>query len=207
MISITLIIIIINVVVSFMAFNNATLFQKSLMNPFMIFKKNEYWRFITSGFIHGSYVHLGFNMFTFYFFGQVVERVFGQVIGPGSILLFIFFYLSALIISDLPVAWKRRDQINYNSLGASGAVAAMVFASIIYFPMNEIYIFGIIGIKGFILGIIYIIYSYTQGKKMSDNINHEAHLYGAIYGVLFAIIIHPHAVKGFIEQISHYSLF
>lgn len=194
-------------VVSFAAFNNASLFQKSLMNPFMVFKKNEYWRLITSGFIHGSYIHLGFNMFTFYFFGRLVEIVFSQIIGSGSSLIFILFYLSAIIISDLPGAWKRRNQINYNSLGASGAVSAMVFASIIYFPVEKIYLFGIIGIPGFILGVFYLLYSYFQGKNMSDNINHEAHLYGAAYGVIFSIAIFPGAIPRFIDEISRFRLF
>lgn len=207
MISITVLIIIVTVAISLAAFNNAAIFQKSLMNPFMVFKKNQYWRLISSGFIHGSYIHLGFNMFTFYFFGRVVEQVFGQVLGGAGYLVFILFYLSALVISDLPTAWKHKDQINYNSLGASGAVSAMVFASIIYFPLNKIYLFGIIGIPGFILGILYVLYSYFQGKNMSDNINHDAHLYGAVYGAVFAILIYPPALADFFAQISEFKLF
>lgn len=207
MISITVLIIIVTVGISLAAFNRAEVFQKSLMNPFMVFHKKQYWRLITSGFIHGSYIHLGFNMFTFYFFGSLVEQVFGQILGGWGIVVFILFYLSAIVISDLPVAWKKKDQINYNSLGASGAVSAMVFASIIYFPLNKIYLFAIIGIPGFILGILYILYSYFQGKNMSDNINHEAHLYGAVYGAIFSILVYPPAAPGFVEQILNFRIF
>ncbi|REE01590.1 rhomboid family intramembrane serine protease [Marinoscillum furvescens] len=207
MISLTTLIIIVTVAISLLAFSNAEVFQKSLMNPFMVFKKNQYWRFVTSGFIHGSYIHLGFNMFTFYFFGRVVEQVFMQLYGGMGAVLFILFYLSAIVISDLPVAWKKKDQLNYNSLGASGAVSAMVFASILYFPLNDICLYGILCLPGFILGTIYIVYSYYQGRNISDNINHEAHLYGAIYGAVFAIAMYPASAKGFIDQVSTYSIF
>ncbi|MEQ8469940.1 MAG: rhomboid family intramembrane serine protease [Marinoscillum sp.] len=205
--SITIIIIAITVVVSISAFNNAEIFQKCLMNPFMVSKKGQYWRLITSGFVHGSFIHLGFNMFTFYFFGRVVEQVFGQILGASGSIVFILFYLSALIVSDLPTVLKNRNNVNYNTLGASGAVSAVVFASILYFPLEKIYLFGIIGFPGFILGIFYILYSYFQGKNMSDNINHDAHLYGAVYGAVFGIIVYPASASGFVEQISSYSFF
>lgn len=193
--------------VSLLAFNNSEIFQKSLMNPYMVFHRKQYWRLLSSGFIHGSYIHLGFNMFTFYFFGRVVEQVFGEVLGTTGSIIFILFYLSAIIISDLPSAWKKRNLVNYNSLGASGAVSAMVFASILYFPTNDICLYGILCLPGFILGTLYVVYSYFRGKNMSDNINHEAHLYGAIYGLVFGLIIYPPAAPAFIEQISNYSFF
>lgn len=205
--SVTLIIIAITVLISLRALNSGELLQKWMMNPYMVFHRNQYWRLITSGFIHGSFIHLGFNMFTFYFFGRAVEMEFAKKFGPTGIGIFILFYISAIIISDLPGAWKKKDQINYNSLGASGAVSAMVFASIIYYPLRNIYLFAAIPIPGFLLGIVYIVYSYFQGKNMSDNINHEAHLYGAVYGIVFAILIDPSSALGFVQQISTFSLF
>lgn len=205
--SITIIIIAVTVLVSLAAFNNSELFAKCLMNPFMIFKKGEYWRLLTSGFIHGSYIHLGFNMFTFYFFGRVVEQVFAQLMGGMGYIVYVLFYLSAILVSDLPTAWKKRGQINYNSLGASGAVSAMVFASILYFPLNDICLYGLLCLPGFILGVVYVIYSYFSSKNSQDNINHEAHLFGAIYGVVFAIAIYPQSALGFVQQISSYQLF
>lgn len=207
MTSITTIIIIVTVIVSLWAFQDARVFQKLLMNPFMVFNGNEYWRLVTSGFIHGSYVHLGFNMFTFYFFGRLVEVVFGQIFGSDGAVMFVLFYISALILSDFPGAWKKRTFAQYNSLGASGAVSAMVFASIVYFPLEKIYLFGVIGIPGFILGILYVIYSYFQGKNLSDGINHEAHLYGGVYGVVFAMVVYPQSIPNFFRQILSYSPF
>ncbi|MFY0598076.1 MAG: rhomboid family intramembrane serine protease [Cyclobacteriaceae bacterium] len=202
--SITLIIIIVTVAISLAAFNNAEMYQKGLMNPYKVFHKNEYYRLISSGFLHGSYVHLGFNMFTFYFFGSLVEEVFSQLLGGMSTIVYVLFYVSAIIVSDLPVAIKNKSNPGYNSLGASGAVSALVFASILYFPLNDICLYGFLCLPGFILGTLYVVYSYYQGKNMSDNINHEAHLYGAIYGMAFALVIYPSAGLDFFDQILSY---
>jgi membrane associated rhomboid family serine protease len=208
MISLTLIIILVTVGISFFAWNNGNVFYGFMMNPYEIFKQKQYWRFLTSGFIHSGYVHLGFNMFTFYFFGNVVEQIFGMAAGESNgNLLFIGFYLSAIIISDLPTAIKFRKFPGYNSLGASGAVSAMVFSSILFMPLNDICLYAIICVPGFILGILYIIYSYYQGKNMSDNINHMAHLYGALYGIIFSLVIYPEAGPAFIDQILSYRPF
>jgi membrane associated rhomboid family serine protease len=205
--SITLIIIAATVIVSFAAWNNGNIYYGFMMNPYEIFTQHQYWRLLTSGFIHSGYVHLGFNMFTFYFFGQVVEIIFGQVLGEAGTLFFILFYLSAIVVSDIPTAIKNRKFPGYNSLGASGAVSAMVFASIIYLPLNKICLFAVFCLPGFILGTLYIIYSYSQSKQLSDNINHQAHLYGALYGIVVAILVHPPALMNFIQEISNYRPF
>ncbi len=205
--SLTLIIIIITSAISLAAFNNEKLFRKGLMNPYLMFQKGEYWRLITSGFLHGSYIHIGFNMFTLYFFGRMVEMIFDQVLGSNGPIVFILFYISAIIVSDLPVAIKQKNNPSYNSLGASGGVSALVFASILYFPLNDICLYGILCLPGFILGVIYVVYSYYQGRNMSDNINHEAHLYGAIYGIIFGIAVYPSSAGSFIEQIMTYRIF
>ena len=201
----TLIILIITVAISLVAFGNETIYHKSLLNPYQAIHHQEYWRFLTSGFIHNNYVHLGFNMFTFFFFGGLVEQTFNYRLGEtDGTVLFIVLYLTAIVVSDLPVAYKHKDNPAYNSLGASGAVSAVVFASILYYPTNNIYLFGLIGLPGFILGAIYVIYSYTQGRNMADHINHEAHLYGAIYGLIFGLIVYPQAGPEFFDQILNY---
>ncbi len=203
--SLTLLILFVTVAVSFAALGNQGLYYKFLLNPYQAIHRSEYWRFLTSGFIHNGYVHLGFNMFTFYFFGSLVEETFIYRLGESSgTTFFILLYVSAIVISDLPVAFKHKNNPGYNSLGASGAVSAVVFASILYYPTNKIYLFGLVGLPGFILGAIYVIYSYTQGKNMADNINHEAHLYGALYGLIFGLVVYPEAGPQFFEQIMNY---
>jgi len=208
MLSLTLIIIVGSVIVSYLAWNNGNMYYGFMMNPYEIFKQKQYWRFITSGFIHSGYVHLGFNMFTLYFFGRVVETIFNLVLGDvlGSI-IFLVFYFSSIVISDLPTAIKYRNYPGFNSLGASGAVSAIVFCSILYLPLNDICLFGILCLPGFILGILYLIYSYNQGKNSSDGINHNAHLFGALYGIVFGLLIYPDSGMEFIKQILSYRPF
>lgn len=205
--NLTWLFIIITSAVSFYAWSNPQVYQRLMMNPYAAIGQRQYWRFITSGFCHAGYTHLGFNMFTLYFFGGAVEGYFGQILGPNAAVVFVLFYLSAVVVADMPIALKNKHRPGYNTLGASGAVSAMVFASIIFAPLNNICLFGILCLQGFILGVIFIIYSYYQGKNSSDNINHEAHLYGAIYGILFSIFIDPQVVPLFIEQVASYRLF
>ena len=206
--STTILIILVTVAISLAALGNEKLYLRFLMNPYRALEGKEPWRFITSGFIHNGYAHLGFNMFTFFFFGQVAEDIFEQVLFERASLTYIFFYLSAIVISDLPVAIKNRHNPGYNSLGASGAVSAVVFCSILFFPLNKICLYGLLCLPGFILGFIYVIYSYWQGKNATwDNVNHEAHLYGAIYGLVFGLIIYPQAGPAFIDQILNYRFF
>ena len=146
-------------------------------------------------------------MFTFFFFGDAVERVFDQLLGDSGGITYALLYLSAIVVSDLPVAFKNKDNPGYNSLGASGAVSAVVFCSILFFPVNNICLYGLLCLPGFILGLIYIIYSYYQGKNMAGNINHEAHLYGALYGLVFGLVIYPGAGPAFVDQILNYKFF
>ncbi len=205
--SLNLIIIVLTILVSINAQNNMNLYSQLMMKPYEVMKRRQYWRFLTSGFVHDGYSHLGFNMFTLYFFGGAVEQYFGYILGSASTIVFIFFYLSALIVSDLPGYFKNKNKPGYNTIGASGAVSAMVFASIIYAPLNKICFFALLCLPGFILGIIFIIYSFTQSKNLSQNINHEAHLYGALYGIAFSIWVYPESLSIFLDQILSFSGF
>lgn len=205
--SLTVIIIIINVVVSYMGFQNPTLQYKLTMNPVAILRQGQWYRVVTSGFIHSNWAHLGFNMFTFYFFGRLVEQIFTALKGDQGGIYFVLFYLLGIVISDLPSLLKHKDHPHYNSLGASGGVAAIVFCSILFFPTNDICLYGFICIPGFILGVIYLIYSYTKGKSLSDNVNHDAHLIGAVFGLVFSVVMEPRVLASFIQQIAEWTPF
>jgi len=205
--SITIIIIIVTVAASLYAWNNGAIYQKWLFNPYIVQARKEYWRFLTSGFIHVNYTHLFFNMFALYFFGTNVSYYFGAEFGSIGRLLFLGLYILGIIISDIPTFLKHRNTPNYSAVGASGGVAAVVFSSIVFDPLNKIYIFFIpYGIPGFLLGALYLLYSYFQSKRMADNINHDAHLYGALFGVVFTILLNPGTVPEFFEAISNWSL-
>ena len=167
--SLNLIIIMLTVLVSIYVQNNTNLYAKFIMNSHEIMRKRQYWRLITSGFVHDGYSHLGFNMFTLYFFGGAVEQYFGYILGSNAAIVFVYFYLSALVVSDLPGFLKNKNRPGYNTLGASGGVSAMVFASIIYAPLNKICLFAILCFPGFILGVIFLIYLLPKGKLISKH--------------------------------------
>lgn len=202
--SFTLVILIVTVVVSMSAWNNPELQYKLMMNPYSVVHRRQYYRQLTSGFIHANWIHLGFNMFTFFFFGSLIEQLYGSMLGADGQYYFLALYLVGIVVSDLPSLLKHRDHPHYNSLGASGGVSAVVFSSILFLPLNPICLYGFICIPGFILGTLYIIYSFYEGKRMADNVNHHAHLVGAIFGLVFSIFIQPTVILDFFVQISQY---
>lgn len=201
--SITLVLIIMNVAASFYAWSNTSIMQKWMMNPYNVDTHKEYWRFITSGFIHSDYTHLFFNMLTLYFFGGLVEKIYSWKVGQYGSLLFVALYLLGIIISDIPTYLKHRNNPHYNSLGASGGVAAVLFSSILFIPLNPLYLMFIpIPIPGFIFGAVYMWYSYYQAQRGGDYINHDAHLYGALFGVAFSVAIYPQVLPEFFMQVT-----
>ncbi len=208
--SITLLIIIVTVVVSVAAWNNPSLMNRWIMNPYLVANRGQYYRLITSGFLHADWGHLFFNMFSFYSFASLIEYVFSsdEWFGASGPVYFIGFYLIAILVSDIPSFLKHRHNPGYNSLGASGGVSAIIFAAILYSPLTKLSLFFIpIGIPGFIFGGLYLAYSYYEAQRGSGNINHDAHFYGAVFGILFMIIVYPPVLSSFLEQIAGWRLF
>jgi membrane associated rhomboid family serine protease len=192
-ISLTILIILITCGASLYAFSNYSFWAGLIMNPYITSKRNQYYRFITSGFVHANYIHLGFNMISFYFFGDIVETWLGSF-------RFVLLYLAAIVISDIPTFLKNKDNPGYNSLGASGGVAAIIFASVLIHPMNLIIVY-FIPVPAFLFGIIYLFYSYYMDKRSNDNINHSAHLYGAVVGIVYTSVLYPALIPSFFQQI------
>lgn len=197
--STTIIIIIITALLSITAFYKEGEMEKLLFWPAVIRERNQYYRFITSGFIHADWMHLVFNMITLYYFGRITEEVFRINLGPGY---YIALYLLTMIAADLPTYFKYKSIHSYRSLGASGAVSGILFSSILYAPWAKLYIFFIpIGIPAFIFGILYLIFCVYMDKRGGDNINHNAHFWGAIFGIAYTIIVLPRIVPHFINQL------
>jgi len=177
--------------VSILAFRNKNIFDKLKLNPYMIFHKKEFFRIFSHAVLHADWTHLGFNMFTLYFFGSSAEMYFSHFFEHGK-LIFVLLYIIGIAVSALPSIIKHKNNHWYNSIGASGAVAAVLFASIFFDPRMSIYIFLIpIPIPGLVCGVAYLVYSQYMGKKNKDNINHEAHITGAIFGFLFPLLLNP----------------
>lgn len=188
---ITISIIVVTVVVSFIALNNDHLLDKLIFYPPAVTDHREYYRFVSCGFVHADMFHLIFNMVSFYSFGTVViEPVFNHLFGVYGGVLYLLFYLSALVVSIIPTYIKNKHNDSYRSLGASGAVSAIVFAGIIIDPLMPLSLIILpIPFPGFIFGVVYLLITYYLDKRGGGNINHSAHLWGALYGILFIIII------------------
>ena len=211
MISITLIIVITTVIVSLIAFNNQQVMDNLIFYPPAVSEKNQYYRFITCGFIHADFGHLAFNMISFYLFAAtLVEPAFIEFFGDYGRAMLLIMYVLALIVCLLPTYWKNKTNENYRSLGASGAVSAIVFAGIMISPATKLGFFIIPPvIPGFIFGPLYLLCSYYLEKRGGYNINHSAHIWGALFGVVFMIVATQlysdyDVWTNFIDQIKSY---
>jgi membrane associated rhomboid family serine protease len=206
---ITLILIAANVIFSLIGFSNATILTKTIGWPYYEKRNKEYYRFITSGFLHADYAHLFFNMFTLYMFGRNVEFIFSAA-GIGGSFAYLALYFLGMIAADIPSYLKHSDDANYRSLGASGAVSAVMFASIIFSPWTSIYVY-FIKVSGLVYALLYIAYCVYMSKKNTDNINHDAHLWGSVFGFVFTIaliaLLRADLFPYILEDIKKFSLF
>ena len=196
MFSQTLIIIIFTALTSILAFNNQKLYGDLIMYPPAV-NKGQYYRLLTSGFIHADFNHLIFNMLTLYFFGKTVENAMGTIIGKYG---FLALYLGGIIVSDIPSYLKNRTNHHYASLGASGGVSSVVFSFIMFAPWAW---FAFPPVPAIVYGIGYLFYCVYMGKKGGDGINHDAHFWGALYGVVFTLINEPKMAAYFLNQLMH----
>lgn len=188
--TITLIIIIITGIISFSAFNNQKIIDDLIFYPPAITRQNQWYRFFTCGLIHADITHLLFNMLSLYMFGEFVERSFSEpfLFGEKGKFLFIGMYILALFVCLIPTFVKHKNDYYYRSLGASGAVSAVVFAGILFDPTAKLGFFFIPPvIPGFIFGPLYLILSTYLEKRSQDNVNHSAHIWGALFGIAFII--------------------
>jgi membrane associated rhomboid family serine protease len=175
--------------------------NRLIFYPVDIKNKNEWWRFITHGFIHADIQHLIFNMLTLYFFGRQIEITFEYLFGNPFV--YPVFYLSALMFASAPSYGKHKDDNYYRSLGASGAIAAVLFATILFDPWQTLMLNFFIPIPALLFAVGYVVYSTYMSKKGGDNIGHDAHLWGAVYGLVFPIVFKPHLISYFLEQLKH----
>lgn len=178
---------------------------KWIMNPFTTNRNREWWRFITSGFIHSNYMHLGFNLLVMHSFGGQVLNVFSQpnYFGKAGPIFYLLLFVLGVIVSDIPTYFRNKDNPAYNSLGASGGVSSIVFAFVILFPMSELGLLFIPFFKlpAFVFATLYMIYSHFQGKRGTDNINHSAHIWGSVFGVVFISVLRPESLLDFFRTL------
>lgn len=197
----TITIILMTVIISLIAFSNRQVMDRLIFWPPAIQQKAQYDRFISHGFIHADGMHLLFNMFTLFFFGSVIESFYRQYLYD---LGFVLFYLGALIFAILPSYLKHKNDSQWTSLGASGAVSAVLFAYILFQPWKLIFVF-FIPVPAIVFAVLYVAYSIWSAKKGDSSINHSAHLWGAAYGVVMTIIIEPRVIPHFFNQLMQFS--
>jgi membrane associated rhomboid family serine protease len=186
----------ITIATSLWAFYNDTLYANLILHPATVSKGQRIYTVITSGMIHADYMHLFFNMLSYFFFAFQLEPTLGHW-------QFGVLYVVSLILSDLPTVYKHRNDDWYHSLGASGAVSAVIFSAILYHPFDSMYVMFLpIPIYSIIFGALYLVYCNYASKQGRDNINHDAHMFGALSGLLLTIILHPHIAHDFLTQVS-----
>ncbi len=208
--SITIIIVIITTLISLSAFNNQKIIDDLIFYPPAITERKQWYRFFSCGLIHADYAHLIFNMLSLYLFGRFVEVKFVEIFDKLGKPLYLVMYILALLFSLLPTYFKHRHNYHYRSLGASGAVSAVVFAGLLLAPYIEVGFFIIPPfIPGFIFAPLYLIVSAILERKGGGNINHSAHIWGALFGVVFVFVVGKFvadydAYDGFIRGVQLY---
>lgn len=187
--------------VTYVAWQRPELHRRLMLNPYDVVQGRQYYRLLTSGFVHNNTTHLFLNLFTLYFMGRGVETVFAMNFGSMGPVLYVTLFITAVIVANIPTTIKYKDSPHYNSLGASGAVSALVLAFILNDPQQELELYLFVPIPGYLLGVLFIVYSVVMSKRNVDNINHDAHLFGALYGMIFMLALRPETFNDFIYKL------
>lgn len=190
-------------IVSILAFNNKGLFYKLQFNPYQIVHRKQFYRVFSHVLVHADWTHLIVNMLVLYSFGRNVEFQLKYYSNAGFIdnpmLIYAVFLFLGMIVSSISTLLKNKNNPQYNSVGASGVVSAVVFMSIFFSPLDKIYFYLLIPIPGIAFGALYLIYTQYMNKKNSDNINHDAHFYGALFGFIFPILLNFDFINEFLK--------
>ncbi len=198
----TYIIIFVTAVVSVLCFRNRAIFDRLALDPWMVWHRRQWDRVLTHAFVHGDTTHLLVNMLVFWSFGLNVEEIFKIQARAGMLwsgtLAFLLLYFGGVVAASAYDVIKRRDALDFKSVGASGAVSAVIFCSIFFGPMEMIYFFGVIPMPGIVFGALYMLYEYYMTRRQGDHINHYAHLLGAAYGFIFPLLTDPSQIRIFL---------
>lgn len=201
--SITVVIIIITALISFSALNNRALFEKLLFQPFIMHDRGDWYRFISHALVHGSVMHLLVNMYVLWMFGTAVESVYANIVGGDPLVAYLGLYIGGIVLSSLPGYFKNRHNPQYRAVGASGATSAVVFAFILLHPDTKLMlIFLPIPLSAWIFGGLYLLYEWYMSKRGVGNIAHDAHYFGALYGIAFTATLDPGAIGHFINAVG-----
>jgi membrane associated rhomboid family serine protease len=191
----------VTVLISYLAFQNHDLFSKLQFNAAQIIHRKEYYRLVSHAFIHANWTHLGVNMLVLYFFGRNIDAYFGYYFGNRATAYFVLLYFGGILASNIWSLIKHKNNYYYNAVGASGAVSAVLFATIFFNPWDLLYLFAVLPIPGILFALGYLFYSYRMSKNQSDNVAHDAHFLGAVFGFIFPILLKPDLFDRFIDNL------
>ncbi len=206
---ITLAIIILTIITSYQAFVNPETKYKLIFNANIIKERKEWYRFWSHGLIHADWIHLGLNMFVLYEFGRIIELAFKQYFGLMGSAYYLLLYGLGLAAASLYSYFQHQNNYGYNALGASGAVSGIVFAFILLLPTQTLLLFMVIPMPAIVLGVLYLGYSHYMSQRGNDNIGHDAHFWGAVWGIVFTAVLDlilnkGMILQGFVYQITHW---
>jgi membrane associated rhomboid family serine protease len=191
----------VTVLVSYMAFRNHELAAKLQFNAAQIIHRKEFYRLVSHAFIHANWAHLGVNMLVLYFFGRNIEAYFDFYFGNKGTAYYLLLYFGGILASNIWSLIKHQNNYYYNAVGASGAVSAVLFATIFFDPWEPLYLFAILPIPGILFAAGYLFYSYQMSKKQNDNVAHDAHFLGAVFGFVFPILLKPSLFDRFVDHL------
>jgi membrane associated rhomboid family serine protease len=201
----TYILIAFTALISIQTFSKRDWFLKLQFNAYQIYHRKQAYRLLTHGFLHANWLHLIVNMLVLFFFGPQVEGDLKAILAPGiqawSHLIYLLFYFGAIVFASVTSLYKHKDDPWYNAVGASGAVSAIIFFFVFFHPWEPLYLYGLIPVPGIIMAVLYLIYSHYMSKRDADNVNHDAHISGAVFGFIFPLFINFRLLHYFIYQL------
>ena len=186
---------VITIITSIRAFSDANLKYQFIFNPYRMVREKKWQMLVTHGLIHGSWWHLGFNMMAFFYFAFALERILGHW-------QFVVLYLLSLIAGSIPALVRHKDDSYYNALGASGAISAVVLSVILFIPEVGISLIFLPAIPGWLFALLYLGFSFVASMRNWGNIGHDAHLFGAIAGIVITVLLRPDVATSFIQWMS-----
>ncbi len=206
--TITLALVILTCLISYQAFNDPALKAKLMHRPVAEHRSKEYYRLLTHGFIHADWMHLGINMYVLFIFGEIVENQFLATFGTmqGRI-YFLLMYLATIVAASVPTHFKHKENSYYAALGASGATSGVIFAFALFNPWAMLLLFFVIPCPAIVAAVLYLVYSSWASKNSRDNIGHDAHFWGAVFGFLFTIALNPAFFSTFLERLVNHAPF
>ena len=197
----TIILIAMTVAVSYAAFKSPKLMDRLQFNASKIYYKKEYHRLITHAFVHASWEHLFVNMIVLFSFGTAIEVYFKELFGNRNIIYYFLLYFGGILVSNIYALIKHHKNYFYNAVGASGAVSSILFTAIFFDPWKNVYFFGLLGFPGIAFAALYLVYSYIMSQKKKDNVAHDAHFLGALYGFIFPILLDSSLLETFLDKL------